>query len=42
MEVHKLIEQLGGLVKLQGEMIDNICEIFAVSKSNVNDDEENI
>ena len=26
MEVHKLNEQLAGLVKLQGEMIDNICE----------------
>ena len=25
-EVYKLIEQLIGLVKLQGEMIDNICE----------------
>ena len=26
MEVHKLIEELAGLVKLQGEMIDDICE----------------
>jgi t-SNARE complex subunit (syntaxin) len=42
MEVHKLIEELAGLVKLQGEMIDNICENIAVSKSNVNDAEENI
>ena len=42
MEVHKLNEQLAGLVKLQGEMIDNICENIAVSKSNVNDAEENI
>ena len=42
MEVHKLIEELAGLVKLQGEMIDDICENIAVSKSNVNDAEENI
>ena len=42
MEVHKLIEELAGLVKLQGEMIDDICENIAVSSSNVNDAEENI
>ena len=42
MEVHKLIEELAGLVKLQGEMIDDICENIAASKSNVNDAEENI
>ena len=42
MEVHKLIEELAGLVKLQGEMIDDICENIAVSKTNVTDAEENI
>ena len=42
MEVHKLIGELAGLVSLQGEMIDDICENIAVSKSNVNDAEENI
>ena len=42
LEVHKLIEELAGLVKLQGEMIDDICENIAVSKTNVNDAEENI
>ena len=40
MEVHKLIGELAGLVSLQGEMIDDICENIAVSKSNVNDAEE--
>ena len=40
--LHKLIEELAGLVKLQGEMIDDICENIAVSKTNVNDAEENI
>ena len=39
MEVHKLIEELAGLVKLQGEMIDDICENIAVSKTNVTDAE---
>jgi len=33
MQVHKLIEELAGLVKLQGEMIDNICENIATSKN---------
>ena len=42
MEVHKLIEELAGLVQLQGEMIDDICENIAVSKTNVTDAEENI
>lgn len=42
MEVHKLIEELAGLVKLQGEMIDNICENIAASKSNTAAAEENI
>ena len=42
MEVHKLIEELAGLVKLQGEMIVDICENIAVSKTNVTDAEENI
>ena len=42
MEVHKLIEELAGLVKLQGEMIDDICENIAVAKTNVTDAEENI
>ena len=42
MEVHKLIEELAGLVNLQGEMIDDICENIAVSKSNVTDAEDNI
>ena len=34
--------ELAGLVKLQGEMIDDICENIAVSKTNVTDAEENI
>ena len=42
MEVHKLIEELAGLVQLKGEMIDDICENIAVSKTNVTDAEENI
>ena len=30
--VHELIEELAGLVKLQGEMIDNICENISLAK----------
>jgi t-SNARE complex subunit (syntaxin) len=41
-QVHKLIEELAGLVKLQGEMIDNICENIAISKSNAFGAQESI
>ena len=42
MQAHQLIEELAGLVNLQGEMIDDICENIAVSKTNVTAAEENI
>jgi t-SNARE complex subunit (syntaxin) len=42
MKVHKLIEELAGLVKLQGEMIDNICENIANSKSDALSAQEDI
>ena len=42
LQAHQLIEELAGLVNLQGEMIDDICENIAVSKTNVTAAEENI
>ena len=42
LQAHQLIEELAGLVNLQGEMIDDICENIAVSKTNVTGAEENI
>lgn len=42
LQAHQLIEELAGLVNLQGEMIDDICENIAVSKSNVISAEDNI
>lgn len=42
MQVHKLIEELAGLVKLQGEMVDNICDNIASAKQDVLSAEEDI
>ena len=42
LEVHKLIEELAGLVKFQGEMVDNICENIASAKEDTLSAEENI
>ena len=42
LQAHQLIEELAGLVNLQGEMIDDICENIAISKSNVISAEDNI
>ena len=40
--VHELIEELAGLVKLQGEMIDNICENISLAKDDALKAEEDI
>jgi t-SNARE complex subunit (syntaxin) len=42
MQVHKLIEELAGLVKLQGEIIDNICDNIATSKADAFSAQEDI
>lgn len=42
MQVHALIEELAGLVKLQGEMIDNICDNIASAKADSLKAEEDI
>ena len=42
LQVHQLIEELAGLVKLQGEMIDNICENIASAKNDSLQAEEDI
>ena len=42
MQVHKLIEELAALVKLQGEMIDNICDNIATAKSDALSAQEDI
>ena len=42
MQVHNLIEELAGLVKLQGEMIDNICDNIASAKADSLKAEEDI
>ena len=40
--VHALIEELAGLVKLQGEMIDNICDNISAAKDDAIKAEEDI
>ena len=40
--VHELIEELAGLVKLQGEMIDNICDNISAAKDDAIKAEEDI
>ena len=42
MQVHKLVEELAGLVKLQGEMIDNICDNIATAKADALSAQEDI
>jgi t-SNARE complex subunit (syntaxin) len=42
MQVHKLIEELAGLVILQGEIIDNICDNIATSKADAFSAQEDI
>lgn len=42
MQVHQLIEELAALVKLQGEMVDNICDNIASAKTDVTEAEEDI
>ena len=42
LEVHKLVQELSGLVKYQGEIVDNICDNIATARDDTLKAEENI